>query len=112
MAERIASDHNTRMLFLGDDRLADGFRLIGFEALPNPDLGTVDKLFRELRRNRQRAFVIVDDQIMDSDSEALGQVRREGGHVVVVSIPRLDAAPRLTSEVADRLAALFGNAIR
>ena len=31
MAQEPESGHTTRMLFLGDDTLADGFRLIGFE---------------------------------------------------------------------------------
>lgn len=109
MAEKPDASRKTRMLFLGDDRLADGFRLIGFETLPNPDPDAVEKLFGELQRNRERAFVIVDDRIMRSDSKGLAQVRREGGRVVLVSVPRLDAAPHLSSEVADRLAATFGN---
>jgi vacuolar-type H+-ATPase subunit F/Vma7 len=109
MAEKLDTGHKTRMLFLGDDRLADGFRLIGFETLPNPDPVRMDKLFGELQRNRERAFIIVDDHIMRSGSKGLEQVRREGGRIIVVSIPRLDEAPRLASEVADRLAATFGN---
>lgn len=109
MAEKPEKSRKTRMLFLGDDRLADGFRLIGFETLPNPDTSAVDKLFGELQRNRERAFVIVDDHIMRSGSKGLAQVRREGGRVVLVSVPRLDETPRLSSEVADRLAATFGN---
>jgi len=109
MAEKPESGRKTRMLFVGDDRLADGFRLIGFETLSNPDPGKVDELFGELQRNPERAFVIVDDHIMRSDSKGLAQVRREGGRIVVVSVPRLDEAPELSSEVADRLAATFGN---
>jgi vacuolar-type H+-ATPase subunit F/Vma7 len=109
MTEKLDTGHKTRMLFLGDDRLADGFRLIGFETLPNPDPAKVDELFGELQRNRERAFVIVDDRIMHSDSKGLAQVRGEGGRIVLVSVPRLDQTPHLSSEVADRLAVTFGN---
>ena len=99
----------TRMLFLGDDSLADGFRLIGFETMPNPEPADVDRIFRELNRNRERAFVIVDDRIMGANIASLQQARVEGGNVVVVSIPPLKDPPHLASEVADRLTAMFGN---
>jgi len=102
----------TRMLFLGDDRLADGFRLIGFETFPSPDPGTVDRVFRDLLGRREKVFAIVDDRIMRADIEGLAAARREGGRIVVVSIPPLDGAPRLTSEVSDRIAAMFGSAMR
>jgi vacuolar-type H+-ATPase subunit F/Vma7 len=100
------------MLFLGDDRLADGFRLIGFETFPNPTPAQVDDIFRGLTRNREKAFVIVDDPIMRSDIAGLRQVRREGGRIVVVSVPQLNQPPELISGVADRLAVMFGNGLR
>jgi vacuolar-type H+-ATPase subunit F/Vma7 len=99
----------TRMLFLGDDSLADGFRLIGFETHPNPTPDEVDQLFRELRRSGDKAFVIVDDAVMRSEAGNLKRVRDEGGRIVVISVPGLAGPPRLASEVADRLAAMFGS---
>lgn len=109
MAADGEAGRTTRMLFLGDDSLADGFRLIGFETIPNPTPAEVDRVFREINRNRERAFVIVDDRIAGSDIAGLKQVRSEGGNIVVVSIPALKDPPHLASEVADRLAAMFGN---
>lgn len=99
----------TRMLFLGDDSLADGFRLIGFETYPNPTPDEVDGVFRELLRSRDKAFVIVDEAVMRSEAGNLKRVRDEGGRIVVVSVPGLAGPPRLASEVADRLAAMFGS---
>ena len=98
----------TRMLFLGDDSLADGFRLIGFETFPSPEPAEVDRVFRDLIRAQAKAFAIVDDRIMAQDIPALAQVRREGGRIVVVAIPPVKDPPKLTSEVATRLQALFG----
>jgi vacuolar-type H+-ATPase subunit F/Vma7 len=60
----------TRMLFLGDDSLADGFRLIGFETFPNPEPGEVDRIFRDLIRAQSKAFAIVDDRVMAADIPA------------------------------------------
>ncbi len=100
----------TRMLFLGEESLADGFRLIGFETHANPGPDEVDRILRDLRRNREKAFVVVDDAVMGQDSPNLKLVRREGGRIVVIAVPPLSAPTALTSEVADRLAALFGAA--
>ena len=100
----------TRLIFLGDESLADGFRLIGFETYPNPTSEAADRLLRDLGRRQQRAFVIVDDALMREDIPHLRQVRREGGRIIVIAVPRLNAPTVLASEVADRLAAMFGAA--
>ncbi|NBC15021.1 MAG: ATPase [Gammaproteobacteria bacterium] len=99
----------TRMLFLGADSLADGFRLIGFEAHANPSPEDVDQVFRQLRQSRDKAFVIVDEDVMRSGAANLARVRREGGRVVVIAVPPLAGPVQLESEVADRLQAMFGS---
>lgn len=109
MAAEAEYGRTTRMLFLGDDSLADGFRLIGFETFPNPSPEEADRVFRDLQRGRGNAFVIVDDRIMQSDIPGLRQVRKEGGRIVVAAVPPLKEPSRLASDVADRLAAMFGS---
>jgi vacuolar-type H+-ATPase subunit F/Vma7 len=104
-----ADPPGTRMLFLGADSLADGFRLIGFETHPNPAPDEVDQVFRALRKSRDKAFVVVDDAVMRSGAANLARVRREGGRIVVVSVPPLAGPVQLESEVADRLQAMFGS---
>ena len=99
----------TRMLFLGAASLADGFRLIGFETHPDPSAEQVDQVFRTLRQSREKAFVIVDEAVMRSGAANLARVRREGGRIVVVSVPPLAGPVDLQSEVADRLQAMFGS---
>lgn len=102
--------HPTRLLFLGEETLADGFRLIGFETYPNPTPEEADRLLRDLRRDQAKALVIVDDALMEQQIPNLHRVRQEGGRIVVIAVPALGAQPRLTSEVAQRLASLFGTA--
>lgn len=101
----------TRMIFLGEGRLADGFRLIGFETYTDPDPETADRTLRDLLRGREKAFVVVDDAVMQQDIPSLKRVRREGGRIVVIAVPPLGECPRLGSDVARRLTALFGNAV-
>ena len=112
MATEAQAERTTRMLFMGDDSLADGFRLIGFETFANPAPDDVDKLFRELLRNGENAFVIVDDHLMQADIPGLRRVRDEGGRIVVASVPTLQEPPQLASDVAERLTAMFGNAAK
>ncbi|NEV61856.1 V-type ATP synthase subunit F [Thiorhodococcus minor] len=100
--------HPTRMLFLGDDRLADGFRLIGFETHPSPSMQEAEQVFRDLLRQHEKAFVIVDDALMQEGIPSLRRVMDEGGRIVVIAVPTLSAQPKLTSDVAQRLSTLFG----
>lgn len=99
----------TRLLFLGEDGLADGFRLIGFETHTDLHPDAVERLFKGLLREREHAFVIVDDRLMDADIPSLRQARREGGRIVVIAVPPLQGAPRLSSDVATRVKAMFGD---
>ena len=100
----------TRMLFLGEESLADGFRLIGFEAHADPSPEEAERIVRDLSRTREKAFLVVDNRVMAADIPSLKRVRREGGRIVVVSVPPLAGPMRMSSEVADRLAALYGAA--
>ena len=110
----MTSDHElvpvTRLLFLGEESLADGFRLIGFETHPDPSPAEAERIIRELCHKGERTFLIVDERLMAADIPSLKRVRREGGRVLVIAIPALNAPPLLASEVADRLSALFGAA--
>lgn len=109
VAEATPEAAGTRMVFLGADSLADGFRLIGFETHPNPSADDVDQVFRSLRKSRDKAFVVVDEAVMRSGAGNLARVRREGGRIVVVAVPPLAGPVQLESEVADRLQTMFGS---
>jgi vacuolar-type H+-ATPase subunit F/Vma7 len=106
------SGRPTRMLFLGEESLADGFRMIGFETHADPTPEAAERIVRELGRAREKAFLVVDDRVMGADIPSLKRVRREGGRIVVIAVPPLNAPTRLASEVADRLSVLFGSAKR
>nr|WP_051418711.1 hypothetical protein [Thioalkalivibrio paradoxus] len=94
---------------MGEHSLADGFRLIGFETVTDPDPAQVNRILRDMDRGGESAFVIVDDAIMDWDVPMLALLRREGGRIIVTSLPPLGSLPpRLTSDVAARLQNLFG----
>lgn len=106
------SGRPTRMLFLGEESLADGFRAIGFETHADPTPQEAERIVRELGRTREKALLVVDERVMSADIPSLKRVRREGGRIVVIAVPPLNAPTRLASEVADRVSVLFGSANR
>ena len=60
MTEALATQSATRMIFLGNAALTDGFRLIGFEALTDPSVEQLERLLRQLQESRANAFIVVD----------------------------------------------------
>jgi vacuolar-type H+-ATPase subunit F/Vma7 len=108
MASETALSSSTRLLFFGEEGLADGFRLIGFETYADPDADTVEQILRTVKHRHDSALVVVDEAIMNSDIKELNQARNEGGRVVIIAVPSLGAEPVLHSDVAVRLAAMFG----
>lgn len=103
-------ERSSRMIFMGDDTLADGFRLIGMETYSNPTPNEVDQVLRDLLNTQENAFVLLDDRLMRSDIPSLQRILREGGRTIVIAIPPLKEPAELTSEVAERLEAMFGPA--
>ena len=90
MASETNTGQVTRMLFLGDESLADGFRMIGFETHPDPSHEEVDQLFQDLIRRGDKAFAIVDETLMQAKIPGLERVRAEGA----VSYTHLDVYKR------------------
>jgi vacuolar-type H+-ATPase subunit F/Vma7 len=98
----------TRQLFLGDAALATGFRLAGFEVLPGADVSVLDELLEDLQASRTPAFVVIDQQLAESDSQRLREVRREGGRILLSQVPPLTEPEQMRSAVDDRIHQLLG----
>jgi len=78
-----------RNIFIGSHALTDGFRLIGFETLSDPDERQLDQLLGELQRERQRTLLIIEQSVNRVGSKLLDQIRREGGRIVLSEVPSL-----------------------
>ncbi|MEJ2694248.1 MAG: V-type ATP synthase subunit F [Candidatus Thiodiazotropha sp.] len=98
----------TRQIFIGDHALTDGFRLIGFETLVNPDARQLDQLLDELQRERQRTLLIIEQSVNDIGSKLLEQIRREGGRIVLSEVPSLHDPDNFQSELDAQLMKLTG----
>lgn len=98
----------TRQVFLGDDNLATGFRLAGFEVYPDADVNDLDRVLEELLSSRTPAFVVIDQTLADSDSRRLNEVRQEGGRILLTQVPALTDPGNMKSSVDAHIRQLLG----
>lgn len=98
----------TRMLFLGEAALTEGFHLIGFETWADATRQELDELLQGLLRKRQNAFIVLGQALAGCDSPLLQRVRAEGGHIVVTQVPSLADPDNFQCEIDDRLQLLLG----
>jgi vacuolar-type H+-ATPase subunit F/Vma7 len=98
----------TRLIAMGSAPLAEGFGLIGFEILPDATIEELDEVLSALLKQRQKALVLVEDYLARGDSPALTRVRMEGGRIVVVEIPRLNAPGDYHPQVEDMILSILG----
>jgi vacuolar-type H+-ATPase subunit F/Vma7 len=79
----------TRIIALGSGALMDGFRLAGVETRPDATPAQLESLLQELMGGRQRALLLLENDLAQSEGPWLRRVRAESGHVVVTQIPPL-----------------------
>jgi vacuolar-type H+-ATPase subunit F/Vma7 len=101
--------HPVRNIFVGGHALADGFRLIGFETLTDPDAQSLDHLLLEIQREKQRALLIIENSVSQSGSKLLEQIRSEGGIIVISEIPSLYDPDNFQSDLDEQLKKLTGS---
>ncbi|MES9943126.1 MAG: V-type ATP synthase subunit F [Candidatus Thiodiazotropha sp. 6PLUC2] len=100
--------HNVRNIFVGGHALTDGFRLIGFETLTDPDSAQLEKLLSTLLQKKQRALLIIEQSVNQLDSKLLEQIRNEGGRIVLSEIPSLHDPEHFQSDLDETLKQLTG----
>lgn len=100
----------TRLIFLGERALAEGFRLIGFETWPDASVSDLDRLLSDLLGGRGKAFIIVDQALAAHDSKLLQRARHESGRIIVTEVPPLNDPGSYHLEIDDKVAMLTGGA--
>ncbi|MCU7906686.1 MAG: V-type ATP synthase subunit F [Candidatus Thiodiazotropha sp. (ex Epidulcina cf. delphinae)] len=100
--------HPVKKIFVGSHALTDGFRLIGFETLTEPDAGMLDEMLSRLLKEKQRALLIIEQSVNQVGSKLLEQIRSEGGHIVLSEVPSLQDPDNFQSELDGQLKKLTG----
>lgn len=100
---------NTRMLFLGDAALTDGFQLIGFETWADPAAEELEKVLEELLESKRNAFIILDTRLSESNSRILERVRREGRRILITVVPPLNDPDGFRCNIDHHVNSLMSN---
>jgi vacuolar-type H+-ATPase subunit F/Vma7 len=101
---------STRLLFMGEAALTEGFRLIGFETFPDATEEQLEGVLTDLLSSRERAFLVLDASLSQCCSLRLRQVRSEGGRILVAMVPRLHEPERFRGMIDDQVRVLLGGA--
>ena len=83
------AQHPTRIIAMGSGALMDGFRLAGVETRPDASPAQLEALLQELMNGRQRALLLLENALAQSDGPWLRRARAESGYIVVTQIPPL-----------------------
>lgn len=97
------------MIFIGSLALSDGFRLIGFETLTEPDAARLDRLIGDLLEQRANAFLVIEQTVSGLGSKLLELVRREGGRIVLSEVPALRDPSCIHCELDRQIEKLMGD---
>ncbi|CAK0757580.1 conserved hypothetical protein [Gammaproteobacteria bacterium] len=99
----------TRLIVMGGAPLTEGFALIGFEVFPNATIDELDDVLNELLKQRQKALVLIEDYLaLGNRSSILAQIRAEGGSIVVVEIPRINAPADYHPQIEAMVVSILG----
>ncbi|MDD5035175.1 MAG: V-type ATP synthase subunit F [Methylococcaceae bacterium] len=98
----------TRLIAMGGAALIEGFSLLGFETHPEATPLILDAVLKELMQNRQKALIVLEEKLARSGTAMLRRVRGEGGRIVVIEVPPLQAPKDYHPPVEDLIRRVLG----
>ncbi len=78
-----------KIIAFGSSELMDGFALLGIETHADADGARIESILSELSRNRERALVYIQQDLMQADIPIVKQLRAQGGNILICEIPGL-----------------------
>ena len=100
------------MIVIGSHALTRGFRLIGFDAMVNPESDEVRKRINDMVTHQQRAFLVVEQYIANKLRDVFRPIQQEGGDILMVELPSIHEPDRLESFLSGRIEQHFGSAMQ
>ncbi|TNF91818.1 MAG: ATPase [Gammaproteobacteria bacterium] len=98
----------SRLVALGSHALMRGFSLIGFETRPDATIEDLTQLLDELIAEKSQAVLVIEKGLVSGQILQVEQVRSEGGRIIVIEVPPLNAPDQFTSPVANKVSAMLG----
>jgi vacuolar-type H+-ATPase subunit F/Vma7 len=102
------SESKTRLIAMGNRPLMEGFSLLGFETWPNASSEDLDKLLIELLKSDQKAVLLLETHLSQSQSSILTKVRTHGGKILVTEVPAINASHEFHPYVEDLVIQVLG----
>ncbi|TNF91415.1 MAG: hypothetical protein JSU67_17645 [Gammaproteobacteria bacterium] len=100
-----------KIIALGSAALMDGFALLGIEAHADLDAEAINDLLTRLVRNRERALIFMQQDLMSADIPMIQQLRIQGGSILLCEIPSLHAVDDYQPEVEQLIGRVLGSSM-
>lgn len=101
-----------RIIALGSAALMDGFALLGIETHADLDADAIDALLTRLVRQRERALIYVQQDLISAEIPMIRQLRLQGGSILLCEIPNLHAVDDYQPEVEQLIGRVLGASMR
>lgn len=83
--------NETRIIAMGSTLLMEGFALVGLETWPDATSADVEAVIGELLRQRQKALVLLESDLMHDPGPVLTRAGRKSDHIILAEIPALES---------------------
>jgi vacuolar-type H+-ATPase subunit F/Vma7 len=100
-----------KVIAFGDSALMDGFALLGIETHADESAQRIDSMLAELERNRERALVFMQQDLMTAEIPMIQQLRMQGGSILICEIPGLSAAADFQPSVEALIGRVLGSSV-
>lgn len=81
--------NETRIVAMGSTLLMEGFALVGLETWPDATSADVETVIDELLRQRQKALVLLESDLMRDPGPVLARAIHRSDHIIIAEIPSL-----------------------
>jgi vacuolar-type H+-ATPase subunit F/Vma7 len=99
-----------KIIAIGSSALMDGFALLGIETYADASADEINTVLSELVRERERALVYLQQDLMTAEIPMIQQLRIKGGSILICEIPDLQAANDYQPEVEKLIGRVLGSA--
>ncbi len=100
-----------KVIAIGNSALMDGFALLGIRTYADASADVINAVLSELVRNRERALVYLQQDLMSADIPMIQQLRIQGGSILICEIPDLHTAEDYRPEVEKLTGRVLGSSV-
>jgi vacuolar-type H+-ATPase subunit F/Vma7 len=100
-----------KLIFMGNQALAEGFALLGFETFPNATVENVENELSKLLKDKERALVFLENHLTHQPCSAFLRVRSEAAGIIITEIPSLSTPDTYRPSVEELVERVLGPSV-